>query len=35
VFEDMEKTLQDKEIDQYMQQLQGAFQSKLGAVVRN
>ncbi len=34
VFEDLEKTLQDKEVDQYMQQLQGAFQSKLGAVVR-
>ncbi len=35
VFEDFEKTLQDKEIDQWMQQLQTAFQSKLGAVIRS
>ncbi|MEY3238792.1 MAG: hypothetical protein RIR11_230 [Bacteroidota bacterium] len=34
VFEDHEKTLQDKDIDQIMQQLQSAFQSKLGAQIR-
>ncbi len=34
VFEDAEKTLQDKEIDALTQQLQQAFESKLGAVIR-
>jgi phenylalanyl-tRNA synthetase beta chain len=34
VFEDLEKTLQDKEIDALMGQLVGAFETKLGAVVR-
>jgi len=34
VFEDPEKTLQDKEIDTLMGQLVGAFEGKLGAIVR-
>lgn len=34
LFEDAEKTLQDKEIDALTQQLQQAFESKLGAVIR-
>ena len=34
VFEDAEKTLQDKEIDALTQQLQQAFEAKLGAVIR-
>ena len=34
VFEDAEKTLQEKEIDALTQQLQQAFESKLGAVIR-
>jgi phenylalanyl-tRNA synthetase beta chain len=34
VFEDPEKTLQDKEIDAVMQQLQQAFESKLQASIR-
>ncbi len=34
VFEDLEKTLQDKEIDGIMGQLTGAFEAKLGAVIR-
>jgi phenylalanyl-tRNA synthetase beta chain len=34
VFEDLEKTLQDKDIDHLMGQLVGAFETKLGAVVR-
>lgn len=34
VFEDLEKTLQDKEIDALMGQLVGVFEGKLGAVVR-
>ena len=33
-FEDPEKTLQDKDIDSVMGQLQLAFETKLGAVVR-
>lgn len=33
-FEDTEKTLQDKEIDAIMQQLQTALETKLGATVR-
>jgi phenylalanyl-tRNA synthetase beta chain len=33
-FEDSEKTLQDKEIDALMQQLQQAFESKLNAIIR-
>lgn len=33
-FEDAEKTLQDKDIDAVMSQLQTAFESKLGAIVR-
>ena len=35
VFEDFEKTLQDKEIDQFMQQLRTAFEGKLGAQIRS
>ena len=34
VFENMEKTLQDKDVDQVMQQLQSAFESKLNALIR-
>jgi phenylalanyl-tRNA synthetase beta chain len=34
VFEDLEKTLQDKEIDTAMGQLQQAFEAKLGAQIR-
>jgi len=34
VFEDLEKTLQEKEIDTVMGQLVGAFESKLGALIR-
>ena len=34
VFEDLEKTLQDKEIDGIMGQLTVAFEGKLGAVIR-
>ncbi len=34
VFEDVEKTLQDKEIDALTQQLQQAFEARLGAVIR-
>lgn len=34
IFEDPEKTLQEKEIDALTQQLQQAFESKLGAVIR-
>jgi phenylalanyl-tRNA synthetase beta chain len=34
VFEDAEKTLQEKEIDALTQQLQQAFETKLGAVIR-
>ncbi|MDX1911492.1 MAG: phenylalanine--tRNA ligase subunit beta [Saprospiraceae bacterium] len=34
VFEDLEKTLQDKDIDALMNQLIGAFESKLGAQIR-
>jgi phenylalanyl-tRNA synthetase beta chain len=34
VFEDPEKTLQDKEIDAMMGQLVGVFEGKLGAVIR-
>lgn len=34
LFEDPEKTLQDKEIDGLMGQLQGAFEAKLKAVIR-
>ena len=34
VFEDPEKTLQDKEIDAVMQQLQQAFETKLQATIR-
>jgi phenylalanyl-tRNA synthetase beta chain len=34
VFEDGEKTLQDKEIDATMSQLQQAFEQKLGAIIR-
>jgi phenylalanyl-tRNA synthetase beta chain len=34
VFEDHDKTLQDKEIDALMGQLQGAFEGKLGAEIR-
>lgn len=34
VFEDLEKTLQDKDIDALMGQLVGVFEGKLGAVVR-
>jgi phenylalanyl-tRNA synthetase beta subunit len=34
VFEDNEKTLQDKEIDATMSQLQQAFEQKLGAIIR-
>lgn len=34
VFEDHEKTLQDKDIDAFMQQLQQAFESKLKASIR-
>ena len=34
VFEDLEKTLQDKDIDALMGQLIGAFEGKLGALVR-
>ncbi len=34
VFEDIEKTLQDKDIDQMMQQLQTAFETKLNAQIR-
>lgn len=34
VFEDFEKTLQDKEIDAVMGQLTGAFEGKLGAQIR-
>ncbi|MDO8366687.1 MAG: phenylalanine--tRNA ligase subunit beta [Saprospiraceae bacterium] len=34
VFEDHEKTLQDKEIDAMMGQLVGVFEGKLGAVIR-
>ncbi len=34
VFEDLEKTLQDKDIDALMGQLIGAFEGKLGAVIR-
>jgi phenylalanyl-tRNA synthetase beta chain len=34
LFEDPEKTLQDKEIDQVMQQLQQAFETKLQALIR-
>ena len=34
VFEDPEKTLQDKDIDSLMQQLQQAFETKLNAVIR-
>ena len=34
VFEDPEKTLQDKEIDTIMGQLVGVFEGKLGAIVR-
>jgi phenylalanyl-tRNA synthetase beta chain len=33
-FEDPDKTLQDKEIDAVMQQLQQAFESKLNAIIR-
>ena len=33
-FEDLEKTLQDKEIDAAMQQLQQAFETKLNATIR-
>jgi phenylalanyl-tRNA synthetase beta chain len=35
IFEDFEKTLQDKEIENFMQQLQNTFEQKLGAVVRS
>lgn len=35
IFEDFEKTLQDKEIESFMQQLQTIFEQKLGAVVRS
>ena len=34
VFEDAEKTLQEKEIDALTQRLQQAFETKLGAVIR-
>ncbi|MBC7776886.1 MAG: phenylalanine--tRNA ligase subunit beta, partial [Phycisphaerae bacterium] len=34
VFEDLEKTLQDKEIDALMGQLVGVFEGKLGAIIR-
>jgi len=34
VFEDPEKTLQDKDIDAMMQQLQGAFERSIGAIIR-
>jgi len=34
VFEDLEKTLQDKEIDGMMGQLVGVFESKLNAIIR-
>ena len=34
IFEDTEKTLQDKEIDSLMQQLQQAFEMKLKATIR-
>lgn len=34
LFEDPEKTLQDKEIDALMQQLQQAFEHKLNAIIR-
>ncbi|MCC7246807.1 MAG: phenylalanine--tRNA ligase subunit beta, partial [Saprospiraceae bacterium] len=34
IFEDTEKTLQDKEIDAMLQQLQQAFEGKLGATIR-
>lgn len=34
VFEDSEKTLQDKDIDQIMQQLQTTFETKLNAQIR-
>jgi phenylalanyl-tRNA synthetase beta chain len=34
VFESIEKTLQDKEIDSLMQQLQQAFETKLNATIR-
>lgn len=34
VFEDLEKTLQDKEIDAMMSQLSGVFEQKLGAQIR-
>ena len=34
VFEDQEKTLQDKDIEGFMAQLQQAFETKLGAQVR-
>ena len=35
LFEDREKTLQDKEIDAAMQQLQQAFETKLQATIRS
>ncbi|MEZ4920824.1 MAG: phenylalanine--tRNA ligase subunit beta [Saprospiraceae bacterium] len=34
IFENTEKTLKDKEIDAMMQQLQGAFEQKLNALIR-
>lgn len=34
IFEDIEKTLQDKEIEAMMSQLSGAFEQKLGAQIR-
>lgn len=34
LFEDTQKTLQDKDIDALLQQLQQAFEQKLGAVIR-
>jgi phenylalanyl-tRNA synthetase beta chain len=34
IFEDPEKTLQEKEIDSLMQQLQQAFETKLNATIR-
>jgi phenylalanyl-tRNA synthetase beta chain len=34
IFEDPEKTLQDKEIDATMGQLTGVFEGKLGATIR-
>ena len=35
IFEDVEKTLKDKEIDKIMQQMISTYQQKLGAVVRS